>query len=57
MHGLSASLEMGVGKIEVAADPSRPRGMFLVIRISDCIVAYNPNFPAGLSLLSLARRT
>ena len=37
MHGLSECLNIDVVGIKVAADPLEPLGMFLMVRISDCI--------------------
>ena len=37
MHGLSECLDICVVGIKVAADPLEPLGMFLVVRIGDCV--------------------
>jgi hypothetical protein len=44
MHGLTEGLGLGIGWIEVAADPLQPLGVLVVVRIGDRIeeVAVSP---------------
>jgi hypothetical protein len=37
VHGLSKGGDIGVGWIEVIADPMQPFGALLMVRIGDCI--------------------